>query len=313
MNPSASPAGRLLAVQPEIQQALDAGHPVMALESTLICHGLPWPRNLDTARQLEAIVREQGVMPATIAILDGRLRVGLGSEQLERLARLGDKAIKCSRRDIAVVLQQHRAGATTVAATMIIAAMAGIRIFATGGIGGVHRGAAQTLDISADLPELARTPMAVVCSGPKAILDLPLTAQYLETHGVPVIGYQTDELPSFYSRTSGLPVDHRLDTPAEVAEFLHLKWSLGLGGGVLLANPVPEEHAIEPEIVEKTVDLALREAERQGVSGRVLTPFLLARMERLTGGDSLKTNIALVLSNARVGARMATAYHSASD
>ncbi len=306
MTQPAPPAGRLLAVQPEVRQALDAGKPVLALESTIISHGMPWPRNLDTARQVERVVREQGVTPATIAIFDGRLRVGLDGDQLERLARLERKAAKCSRRDIASVLQRHRAGATTVAATMFIAAMAGIRVFATGGIGGVHRGGEDSFDVSADLHELARTAVAVVCSGPKAILDIDLTREHLETLGVPVVGYQTDELPAFYTRSSGQPVDHRVDEPDAAAELLRLQWSLGLAG-VVIANPVPEDYALDAAQVEKTVELALREAKREGISGKVLTPFLLARVERLTQGRSLEANVALVLSNARLGARIAAA------
>lgn len=297
---------RLIAVRPELAQALDAGRPVMALESTIITHGMPWPRNLDTARQLERVAREQGVIPATIAVLDGRLRAGLDGDQLQRLARLGPKAVKCSRRDLTAVMLRHRAGGTTVAATLLVASRLGIRVFTTGGIGGVHRGAADSFDVSADLPELARSPVAVICSGPKAILDIGRTAEVLETLGVPVLGYQCDELPAFYTRHSGHPVDHRVDSPAEVAEFLRLHWSLGLGG-VIIANPVPEDYALEPDAVEETVAAALRDAAQQGIAGKVLTPFLLARVERLTGGRSLEANVALALGNARLGARIAAA------
>ncbi len=289
-----------------VRRALAEGAPVLALESTLLAHGMPWPANLETALGVEQIIRELGVTPATVALLDGRLRVGLAPGELERIARLGTEAVKCSRRDIAAVLKRGGAGATTVAATMIVAHRAGIRVFATGGIGGVHRDAADTFDVSADLAELSRTPVAVVCSGPKAILDLPRTRECLETLGVPVIGYGTDELPAFYARTSGLPVDHRADQPGSVAEILRLHWSLGLGGAII-ANPVPREHALDPAAVEAAVSAAWSEARSRGVTGKAVTPALLAAVERLTAGRSLDANIALVRDNARLGAAIAAA------
>jgi pseudouridine-5'-phosphate glycosidase len=288
----------------------------LALESTVITHGLPWPENLAIAQALEQTVRELAVIPATVAVLHGKLCVGLEQAALEELARLGPAAEKCSRRDLSLVLQSGRAAGTTVAATLMIAAMAGIRVFATGGLGGVHRGASKTFDISADLQELARTPVAVVCSGPKAILDLGLTLEYLETRGVPVIGYQTDQLPAFYSRDSGLPVDKRLDTVAEIAQLLNIHWSLGLGslelgspgmGGVVIANPVPADMALDRETTELTISNALDEADKAGISGKALTPWLLARLETLTAGKSLLANKALLLGNARLGARIAAA------
>ena len=296
-----------LRISPAVREALDTNQPVLALESTIVSHGMPWPQNLETARQVEAVVRSEGVTPATIAIMDGSLRVGLDEASLERLARTGMDAVKCSRRDIPFALEQRLTGATTVAATMIIAHRAGIRVFATGGIGGVHRGAENSLDISADLQELAQTPVAVVCAGPKAILDISLTREYLETHGVPIVGYRTDELPAFYSRESGFPVDYRLDSAEEIAATLARQSGLGLNGGMVIANPVPEAHSLPAERVEAAVQQALDEVSVQGISGKEVTPFLLQRVAALTGGDSLQANIALISENARLGAGIAGA------
>jgi pseudouridine-5'-phosphate glycosidase len=281
---------------------------VVALESTIISHGMPWPHNLETARKLEAEVRAEGCVPATIAVVDGRLRAGLAPPELERLARAGTGVAKLSRRDLPVVVAQGGTGATTVAATMIVAALAGIPVFATGGIGGVHRGAATSFDISADLQELARTSVAVVCAGAKAVLDLRLTLEYLETHGVPVIGYGTQRLPAFWTRDSGLGVDARADTPADVARVMHAKWSLGLAGGIVVANPIPERFDLPAERVDRAIEEALADAGAQGIAGKAVTPFLLARVNALTGGDSLEANVALVRSNASVAAKIAAAY-----
>ncbi|HDX8342391.1 TPA: pseudouridine-5'-phosphate glycosidase [Aeromonas dhakensis] len=294
-----------LDIQPVVAEALAAGKPVVALESTIISHGMPYPQNVETARQVEQVVRDNGAVPATIAIIDGRLKVGLDEGALEALGRAGHAATKCSRRDIPFVLANKGLGATTVASTMIIAAMAGIRVFATGGIGGVHRGAQETFDISADLQEFAQTPVAVVCAGAKSILDIGLTLEYLETQGVPVIGYQTEELPAFYTRESGFKVDYRLESPAAIAEALHLKWELGLAGGAVVANPIPAQFAMPKADIDAAIAQALREADEQGVKGKASTPFLLARVCELTGGNSLAANIQLVLNNAALGARIA--------
>lgn len=294
----------------EIDAARRAGRALVALESTLITHGMPWPRNLETALAAEAVVREAGACPATIALMDGRLRVGLAEAELERLARAGTGVAKCSRRDLALLLRSGATAGTTVAATMIIAARAGIRVFATGGIGGVHRGASSSFDISADLQELARTPVAVVCAGPKAILDLRLTLEYLETQGVPVIGYRSAALPGFYVRDSGLRVPHRLDTPAEIAAVLRTHWALGLDSGAVIANPLPEADALDPAMLEQGVVAALRDAREQGVSGKDITPFLLGRVGQLTGGASLEANVSLVLANARLAGEIASALAS---
>ena len=297
----------LLDIHPEVAAALAAGRPVVALESTIISHGMPWPQNVETALRVEAAVREHGAVPATVAVMGGRLQAGLTHEAIERLGRQGLAVPKASRRDLPFLLAEGGMGATTVAATMIVAALAGIRVFATGGIGGVHRGAEASFDISADLQELARSPVAVVCAGAKAILDLPLTLQYLETHGVPVIGYGTDELPAFYSRSSGLKLDRRLDTPEAIAAVLHAKWRAGLRGGVVIANPIADAHAMPHERIDACIQQALHEAQKQGVAGAATTPFLLARVSALTGGDSLAANIELVLANARLAARVAVA------
>jgi pseudouridine-5'-phosphate glycosidase len=296
-----------LDIHPDVAAALAAGHPVVALESTIISHGMPWPRNAETALAVQAEVRAAGAVPATTAVVDGRLVAGLDDAQIEHLARAGTTTPKASRRDLPVLIAQGRSGTTTVAATMIIAAAAGIRVFATGGIGGVHRGAAQTMDISADLLELARTPVAVVCAGAKSILDLPLTLEVLETHGVPVLGYRTETLPAFFCRDSGLKLDARLDSPAEIAAVMRAQWTSGLGGGLLVCNPIPEAHALPRALVDAAIATALAEAGAQGVTGKAVTPFLLARVHALTGGDSLASNIALVLDNARLAAAIAVA------
>lgn len=294
----------------EVAEALRNGMPLVALESTIIAHGMPYPRNVETAHAVESEIRGAGAVPATIAVFDGRIKVGLSMDEMERIGRAGAAFAKLSRRDLPLVIAQKGSGATTVAATMIGAALAGIRIFATGGIGGVHRDAGQTFDVSADLQELAHTNVAVVCAGAKAILDLPLTLEYLETHGVPVIGYQTDEFPAFYSAHSGLPLEHRLDTPEQIAATLSAKWELGLSGGVVVANPIPAAFSIAPAAIQGAIDQALEEADRQGIKGKAITPFLLARIEQLTRGASLDANVQLVLNNARLAAAVAHAYYS---
>jgi pseudouridine-5'-phosphate glycosidase len=299
-----------LNLHPEVAAALAAGQPVVALESTIISHGMPWPRNVETALQVEAAVRAAGAVPATIAVLDGQLCAGLAQPQIEQLGRAGTAMRKLSRRDLPFVLASAGSGATTVAATMIIAAQAGIRVFATGGIGGVHRGAERSFDISADLLELARTPVAVVCAGAKAILDLRLTLELLETQGVPVVGYQTDELPAFYSRRSGLglALPWRLDTPEALALALRAQDRSTPGQGMVVANPIPPEHEIPAPRIQGWIDQALAEAAAQGVAGAAVTPFLLARVAALSGGSSLQANIALVLNNARLAGQVAAAY-----
>ena len=296
-------------IRSEVQNALNASSALVALESALISHGLPYPQNLETAQALEQAVREQGAVPATIAIIEGKIKVGLTEKELGRLAT-GTDIRKVSRRDLPIAVAQQMDGATTVAATMYIAAMAGIEVVATGGIGGVHRGrplARFSADISADLPELAGTRVAVVCSGAKSILDLPLTLEWLETYGVPILGYETDEFPAFYSRESGLPVDTRVDTPEEAARIIRTKWELGLGGGMLVTVPVPEEAELPRELAEGAIERALAAAEEQGMKGKVLTPFLLGQIARITEGRSLVANIALLKNNAVVAARIAGA------
>ncbi|TAK37378.1 MAG: pseudouridine-5'-phosphate glycosidase [Saprospiraceae bacterium] len=300
-----------LEISPEVKRALAAHEPVVALESTIISHGMPYPDNVETALRVEQAVRSNGAVPATIAILDGKLRAGLNEAEITRLGKAGRKAAKVSRRDIPFVLSCKVPGATTVAATMIIAEMAGIRIFATGGIGGVHRGAAETMDISADLPELANTSVAVFCAGAKSILDIGLTLEYLETHGVPVIGFQTDEFPAFYTRRSGFGVDYRVDSPAELAQALKVKWGAGLKGGVVIANSIPEAHEPAFATIEKATETAIGEARALGIRGKEITPFLLKKIGELTGGESLRANIELVLNNARLAAEVAVCYTAA--
>ena len=296
---------KYLDVSPEVRAALAAGKPVVALESTIISHGMPYPQNVETALNVERIVREHGAVPATTAIIGGKLKAGLSRDEIEYLGKKGMAVTKVSRRDIPVIVAKGADGASTVATTMIIAAMAGIRVFATGGIGGVHRGAQQTMDISADLDELGQTGVLVVCAGAKAILDLPLTLEYLETKGVTVIGYGTDELPAFYTRVSGLGVDYRLDTPAEVAAAFRAKLELGLKGGMLVTNPIPEAYSMDPAVINKAIDEAIAEAEEKGVKGKEVTPFLLAKVKDITGGDSLASNIQLVYNNAVLAAEIA--------
>jgi Uncharacterized enzyme involved in pigment biosynthesis len=297
-----------LTLTPEVADALHDGRPVVALESTVIAHGMPYPKNLETARELEATVRAEGAIPATIAVLDGRIRIGLDDAALERLASGGKAVMKLSRRDLPVALATGAPGATTVAATMIAARLAGIAVFATGGLGGVHRGAETSFDVSADLDELSRTSVCVVCTGAKSILDLPKTLEVLETRGVPVLGFGTDEFPAFYSRNSGLPVSHRCDNVTEVANILKAKWDLGLEGGVVLANPIPEADALDGATMEKAIAEALADAEARGIVGKSVTPFLLAALERITAGRSLTANMALIRNNAVVAARIAAAY-----
>jgi len=290
----------------EVQQAIADGRPVVALESTIISHGMPYPQNVQTAREVEQIIRDHGAVPATIAIMNGRIHIGLSDADLELLGQSRD-AIKVSRRDLPYVLSEKKLGATTVAATMICAALANIPVFVTGGIGGVHRGAETSFDISADLQELAQTSVAVVCAGAKSILDLGLTLEYLETHGVPVVSVGQEAFPAFFTRNSGFKADFRLDTPEQQAAFLKTKWELGLRGGVVIANPVPEADAMPEAEIEAMTNQALAEAEQQGIGGKAVTPFLLARIKELTAGRSLTTNIALVKNNAVCGARLAAA------
>lgn len=301
---------KYLDIDPVVAEALAAGKPVVALESTIISHGMPYPQNVETALKVENEVREHGATPATIAIIEGRLKVGLNEQQITYLGKEGKAVTKTSRRDIPFIVAQGMDGATTVASTMIIAAMAGIRVFATGGIGGVHRGAETTMDVSADLQELANTSMAVVCAGAKSILDIGLTLEYLETHGVPVVGYQTKTMPAFYTRNSPFSVDYQLDSPAVIANALHAKWQLGLNGGVVVANPIPQQHALDQEMIDSVINKALLEMEEQGVSGKESTPFLLSRVAEVTEGKSLAANIQLVLNNARLAASIASEYSS---
>lgn len=296
---------KYLDIAPEVKKALDEGRPVVALESTIISHGMPYPQNVETALRVERTIRENGAVPATIAIIGGRLKAGLSEAEIEHLGRKGRGVAKASRRDLPVLVARGEDGATTVTTTMIIASMAGIKVFATGGIGGVHRGAETTMDISADLEELAHTPVMVVCAGAKAILDLGLTLEYLETKGVPVIGYGTDELPAFYTRRSGFKVDYRIDTPEELAEAFSASLQMGLGGGMLVTNPIPEEYSMDFDRINAAIDQAVAEANEKGIRGKETTPFLLARVSEITGGDSLASNIQLVLNNARLAARTA--------
>ena len=294
-----------LDIAPEVAAALAAGKPVVALESTIISHGMPYPQNVETALAVERIVRDSGAVPATIAVIGGRLKAGLSAEEIEYFGKKGMEIAKASRRDLPVLVARGEDGACTVATTMMIAHMAGIHVFATGGIGGVHRGAEITMDISADLEELGQTPVMVVCAGAKSILDLGLTLEYLETKGVPVIGYGTDELPAFYTSKSGFGVDYRLDTPAELAAAFYAQREMGLKGGMLVANPIPDEYAMDADVINKAIDQAIAESVEQGIHGKATTPFLLARVKDLTGGDSLSSNIQLVFNNARVASQTA--------
>ena len=297
-----------LDILPEVAEALADGRLVVALESTIISHGMPYPQNVETALKVEQIIRENGAVPATIAVIGGRLKAGLSPEEIEYFGKKGRAIAKASRRDLAMLCARGEDGATTVTTTMIIAHMAGIKIFATGGIGGVHRGAETTMDISADLEELAQTPVMVVCAGAKSILDLGLTLEYLETRGVPVLGYGTKELPAFYTRHSGFGVDYEVDSPEELARAFKTQGDLGFTGGMLVTNPIPEEYSMPKDVIDAAIDRAIRECEEQGIRGKDTTPFLLARVAELTGGDSLASNIQLVFNNARLAARTASAY-----
>ena len=295
---------KYLDMSPEVSEALEKGLPVVALESTIISHGMPYPENVNTALEVERIIREKGAIPATIAILEGRLKVGLSKDEIDLLGKIGLEAVKTSRRDLPFIISKKLTGATTVASTMIIASFAGIRVFATGGIGGVHRGAETTFDISADLQELANTNVAVICAGAKSILDIGLTLEYLETNGVPVVGYQTDELPAFYTRKSGFKVDYKADTPKDIALALKAKWELGLNGGMVIANPIPEEYSMDHKLISDVIENALIEAEKNNIKGKESTPFLLAKVKELTEGKSLESNIQLVYNNARLAAEI---------
>lgn len=294
-----------LDVAPEVAQALKAGQPVVALESTIISHGMPYPQNVETALKVEQTVRDNGAVPATIAILKGRLKVGMSQDEIEYLGKAGQNVIKTSRRDIPFIVAKEEDGATTVASTMILAAMAGIKVFATGGIGGVHRGAETSYDVSADLQELANTNVAVVCAGAKSILDIGLTLEYLETHGVPVIGYQTETLPAFYTRESEFLVDYRLDSPTQIATALKAKWDLGLDGGAVIANPIPEQYAMNKAEIDEVIASAIEEMDAKGIKGKDSTPFLLAKVAEKTAGNSLASNIQLVFNNAKLAAEVA--------
>ena len=295
---------KYLELSPEVEKALKEGRPVVALESTIISHGMPYPANVETARKVEQLVRDRGAVPATIAILDGKLKAGLSDEEIEFLGQATD-VIKASRRDIPYIVSQGKNGGTTVGATMVVAALAGIKVFATGGIGGVHRGAEHTMDISADLEELGRTDVVVVCAGAKAILDLGLTLEYLETKGVPVLGFKTNRLPAFWTNTSEFPVDYQVDSAKEVAEIADTKWNLDLSGGVLVANPIPAEHSMDADFINNAIQDALKEAETEGIHGKETTPFLLSKIKDITEGKSLESNIELVYNNARVASDIA--------
>ena len=296
-------------ISTEVQQALKTGQPVVALESTIISHGMPYPQNLETAHAVENIIREESAVPATIAIMNGRIKIGLSQHELEQFAKHTNQ-LKVSRRDLPLVLSQKQSGGTTVAATMICAKLAGIAVFVTGGIGGGHRENEKTMDISADLMELAQTNVAVVCAGIKSILDIPRTLEYLETQGVPVIGYKTEDFPAFYTPASGSLVQSRLDTPEEIAHCMKIKWELGLDGGIVIGNPVQQEDAMDEAIIQQAISAALTDAAEQGIEGKDVTPFLLERINQLTEGKSLKSNIALVCNNARLGAKIAVAYQA---
>ena len=297
-----------LDINPEIKEALDNNLPIVALESTIISHGMPYPQNKETALQVEQIVRDNGAVPATIALINGKIKVGLTNYEIDYLAESGSKIVKASRRDIPYLLAKKIDGATTVASTMIAANLAGIQIFATGGIGGVHRGASETFDISADLQELANTNVAVVCAGIKSILDLGLTLEYLETYGVPVLGFQTDELPAFYTQKSGFKVNYNMNSAAEIAELLKTKWSLNLKGGVIIANPIPEEKQLDYDVMKSAIDEAIVQEKELGIKGKESTPFLLGKVKEHTDGLSLEANIELVYNNAKLAAQIAQVY-----
>lgn len=296
-----------LQITPKIANAIKEGKPVVALESTILSHGMPYPQNLDFAHKVEEIIEGEGAVPATLAIMDGKLKVGLNDEELLTMCH-GENIAKASRRDVAVLLATKQTAATTVATTMLIASLAGIKVFATGGIGGVHRGACETMDISADLQELANTNVAVVCAGCKSILDIGLTLEYLETFGVPVLGYKTKDMPAFFSEKSGFEVDYKIDDPKTLANILKTKWDLGLKGGVLIANPIPHQYSMDHKIIDKAIDEALRQAKEKGIHGKATTPFLLAKIVELTGGDSLASNLQLAYNNALIASKIAVEY-----
>ena len=294
----------MIKVSERVKEAIASGKPVVALESTIISHGMPYPRNVKTALEVERIIEEEGAIPATIGIIDGVPVVGMSHDEIEEFGKRKGIA-KVSRRDLPVIMAEKKWGATTVATTMILANMAGIEVFVTGGIGGVHRHAQETFDISADMQELANTNVTVVCAGAKAILDLPLTLEYLETFGVPVLGYKTDELPAFYTRTSGLKVDQRVESPKEIADIIKMKRAMALKGGVLVTNPIPEEYSYDPKKINEAIEEALKDADRDGIKGKDTTPYLLAKITEITGGGSLDANIELVYNNAHLGAKIA--------
>lgn len=299
---------KYLVVSEEVKNAVKEGKPVVVLESTIISHGMPYPKNVDTALEVERIVRENGAVPATIAIIKGKITVGISKDEIEYLGKKGTDVAKASRRDLPVLLSKGMDGATTVTTTMIAASLAGVKVFATGGVGGVHRGAEVTMDISADLEELGMTDVMVVCAGCKSILDIGLTLEYLETKGVPVIGYQTEEVPAFYTIHSGFKADYRMDTPKEIAEAFHVKEDCGLKGGMLVGNPIPKEYAMDEEYINSNIDAAVKEAEELGIKGKETTPFLLDKIQKLTSGKSLEANIQLVYNNAALGAKIAVEY-----
>jgi pseudouridylate synthase len=301
---------QLIEIHPTIQEALKNNVPVVALESTIISHGMPYPDNVKMALKVEEIIKKEGAVPATMAILNGTIKVGLDHDDIEYLAQ-AKNVYKVGKRDFAYVISQKKTGATTVSGTSLIASMVGIKVFATGGIGGVHRGAEKTFDISRDLEELSQVDICVICAGAKSILDLGLTLEYLETKGVEVIGYQTEELPAFYTRTSGFKVNYKLDSPHEIADLLHAKWSLNLKGGVVVANPIPKAYSMDEKVIQKAIDSALEEAKEQGISGQDVTPFLLSKVKAITEGTSLESNIELVYNNARLAAKIAIAYQKA--
>ncbi|ABR46928.1 Indigoidine synthase A family protein [Alkaliphilus metalliredigens QYMF] len=299
---------KYLEYAPEVKKAIAEGRPIVALESTIISHGMPYPQNVETAKKVEDMIREGGAVPATIAIVKGKIKVGLTEEELMFLGQSKD-VVKASRRDLPLIIAKELNGATTVASTMIIAALAGIKVFVTGGIGGVHRGAQETLDISADLMELAQTNVAVVCAGVKSILDIGLTLEVLETHGVPIVGYQTEDFPAFYTRKSGYGVDYAVANVEELARALKAKWDLDLKGGVVVANPIPEAYAMDEALITQAIDEAVQEAAAKGIQGKETTPFLLTKIKEITEGKSLESNIELVFNNAKIGAELAVALH----
>ncbi|MBN2300003.1 MAG: pseudouridine-5'-phosphate glycosidase [Acholeplasmataceae bacterium] len=294
-------------IHPDITKALESNQAVVALESTIISHGMPYPQNVKMANEVENIIKNEGAVPATIAIINGIIKVGLTHEEIEFLAKEKD-VLKVSKRDFGYALSQKRTGATTVSATMLIAEMAGIKVFATGGIGGVHRDAQNTFDISRDLEELSNVNVAVVCAGAKSILDLGLTLEFLETKGVEVLGYQTKELPAFYSRESGFNLDYRMETPEDIAKLLHAKWSIGLKGGIVIANPIPQAYSMDKKSIQMVIDRALEDAKKEGIKGKDTTPYLLAKVKELTKGESLEANLELVFNNARLAAQIAKFY-----